>query len=356
MTDEIAREFDHSARERRFAVTSTRASRLRVVLFRSGPLIALLLLVGVLSLIAPYFLTIDNLLTVARQSAFVAILAIGQTVVIITGGIDLAVAAIAALAACVAAVLMTEPIALFGISIGPLHPLLSIAVAIAVGVLVGALNGWIIATFGIPDFIATLGTMTLLRGVSLLVTDGLPVPSFRAGGAGLPPFLIWVGSGDLFGIPVSVIVAAIVAAAGWFILRQTAFGRAVYAVGGNREAARVSGIHVGRTKILAYAFSGLTAAIGGIILMGRLSSANALMGDGEELRSIASVVIGGTNLFGGEGGVLGSVVGALIIGVLGNGLNLLDVSPFWQRVAQGAVIVLVVILDQWRRNRLSRLS
>jgi ribose transport system permease protein len=222
--------------------------------------------------------------------------------------------------------------------------------------LAGASSGWIIARFGIPDFIATLGTMTLLRGVALLVTNGLPVPSFRSGGAGLPQFLIYMGSGSVVGIPVSVVIAAVVALIGWGILRYTAFGRAVYAVGGNREAARISGIDVGRTKILAYGFSGLTAAIGGILLMGRLSSANALMGEGEELRSIASVVIGGTNLFGGEGGVIGSIIGALIIGVLGNGLNLLNVSPFWQRVAQGAVIILVVILDQWRRKRLSRLS
>jgi ribose/xylose/arabinose/galactoside ABC-type transport system permease subunit len=356
MTDEVARPIDVEARRRRFAATDGRGARLRVLLFRSGPLIALLLLVLVLSLTAPYFLTLDNLLTVARQSSFVAILAIGQTVVIITGGIDLAVAALAALSACVAAVLMTEPISAFGLIIGPLHPVLAVIIALAVGTLAGASSGWIIARFGIPDFIATLGTMTLLRGVALLVTNGLPVPSFRSGGAGLPQFLIYMGSGSVVGIPVSVVIAAVVALIGWGILRYTAFGRAVYAVGGNREAARISGIDVGRTKILAYGFSGLTAAIGGILLMGRLSSANALMGEGEELRSIASVVIGGTNLFGGEGGVIGSIIGALIIGVLGNGLNLLNVSPFWQRVAQGAVIILVVILDQWRRKRLSRLS
>jgi ribose transport system permease protein len=347
MTDEVARPIDVEARRRRFAATEGRGARLRVLLFRSGPLIALLLLVLVLSLTAPYFLTLDNLLTVARQSSFVAILAIGQTVVIITGGIDLAVAALAALSACVAAVLMTEPISAFGLIIGPLHPVLAVIIALAVGTLAGASSGW---------FIATLGTMTLLRGVALLVTNGLPVPSFRSGGAGLPQFLIYMGSGSVVGIPVSVVIAAVVALIGWGILRYTAFGRAVYAVGGNREAARISGIDVGRTKILAYGFSGLTAAIGGILLMGRLSSANALMGEGEELRSIASVVIGGTNLFGGEGGVIGSIIGALIIGVLGNGLNLLNVSPFWQRVAQGAVIILVVILDQWRRKRLSRLS
>jgi ribose transport system permease protein len=138
---------------------------------------------------------------------------------------------------------------------------------------------------------------------------------------------------------------------GWFILRYTALGRAIFAVGGNREAARVSGISINRTKLATYTLAGIMAAIAGIVLMGRLNSANALMGDGEELRSIASVVIGGTNLFGGEGGVVGSLIGALIMGVLGNGLNLLNVSAFWQRVIQGLVIVLVVVFDQWRRRR-----
>jgi len=138
------------------------------------------------------------------------------------------------------------------------------------------------------------------------------------------------------------------------VLRYTALGRAIYAVGGNRAAAHSSGISISRTKIMTYAISGLLAAIAGIILVGRLNSANALMAEGEELRSIASVVIGGTNLFGGEGGVWGSIIGAAIIGVLGNGLNLLDVSPFWQRIAQGIVIVVVVIFDQWRRRSMTK--
>jgi ribose transport system permease protein len=139
--------------------------------------------------------------------------------------------------------------------------------------------------------------------------------------------------------------------AGWFLLRYTALGRAIYAVGGNQEAARVSGINVDRTKVAVYTLCGLLAGLGGIILAGRLNSANALMADGENLRSIAAVVIGGTNLFGGEGGAIGSLIGALIMGVLANGLNLLNVSAFWQRVIQGLVIVLVVIFDQWRRRR-----
>jgi ribose transport system permease protein len=150
------------------------------------------------------------------------------------------------------------------------------------------------------------------------------------------------------------LIALLTVIAGWYILRYVALGRSIYAVGGNREAARVSGINVDKTKILVYIFSGLMAAIAGVVLAGRLNSANALMADGEELRSIAAVVIGGTNLFGGEGGVLGSLIGALTMGVLGNGLNLLNVSAFWQRVIQGVVIILVVIFDQWRRRRFAR--
>jgi ribose transport system permease protein len=179
------------------------------------------------------------------------------------------------------------------------------------------------------------------------------VPSFNTA-APLPESLIWLGGGDIAGVPASAVMALIVAALGWYVLRYTAFGRSVYAIGGNRQAALVSGISLERTKILAYGFAGLTAAIAGMVMMGRLNSANALMAEGEELRSIASVVIGGTNLFGGEGGVIGSLLGAIIIGVLGNGLNLLNVSPFWQRIAQGLVIVLVVIFDQWRRRRMQR--
>lgn len=339
------------------AAWAERAARLRAALFRSGPLIALLLLMAVLAMLSPHFLNADNLLTVARQTAFVAILAVGQTFVIIRGGIDLSVAATAALSACIVAVLMTEPVLFLGIPLGPMNPVLAVILGLMVGALAGTFNGLIIARFGIPDFIATLGAMTLFRGLALLVTGGLPVPTFRIGvgaGGGLPEFLLWAGSGHILGIPFLLIAVLVIAITGGLILKFTAFGRSIYAVGGNREAARASGINVGRTTILIYAFSGLMAAIGGILLMGRLSSANALMGEGEELRSIASTVIGGTNLFGGEGGVFGTMIGAAILGVLGNGLNLLGVSPFWQRVAQGVVIILVVVLDQWRRNRLRR--
>ena len=323
------------------------------LLFRGGPLIALLVLVAILGFASEHFFSIDNFLNIARQSSFTAIVAVGQTVVIITGGIDLSIAAIAALSASVTAVLLTQAVEIGGIAIGPMHPAIAIPIGILVGIVAGLLNGWTIARFKIPDFVATLGTMTIFRGVALLVTDGLPVPSFNTA-AELPRALLWLGGGDIAGIPASALIALLAGALGWYVLRYTTFGRSVYAVGGNRQAALVSGISIERTKIIAYGFSGLMAAIAGLVMMGRLNSANALMAEGEELRSIAAVVIGGTNLFGGEGGVIGSLLGAIIIGVLGNGLNLLNVSPFWQRIAQGLVIILVVVFDQWRRRRIQR--
>jgi len=335
------------------AAASISRAKIKAVIFQAGPLIALVLLMAYFAVVTSSFLTVDNLSNVARQSAFVAILAVGQTFVILTGGIDLSVAAIAALAASLATVLLVQPLVLFGMDVGFVPIPVAIVAGLIVGLAAGALNGWIISRFKIPDFIATLGTMTAFRGVALLITDGLPVPSFNAQRQ-LPESLLWVGGGQIFGVPVGAIIAVLCAVLGWYVLRYTTLGRAIYAVGGNRAAAHSSGISISRTKIMTYAISGLLAAIAGIILVGRLNSANALMADGEELRSIASVVIGGTNLFGGEGGVWGSIIGAAIIGALGNGLNLLDVSPFWQRVAQGVVIVVVVIFDQWRRRSLTR--
>lgn len=329
----------------------------RGILLRGGPLIALLLLVTYLSIATPHFLRASNMVNVTRQSAITAILAVGQTFVILSAGIDLSVGAVAAISASVAAVLITQQLQIGGLTIGPLHFWAGLPIALVIGILAGMLNGLVITRGHIPDFIATLGTSATLRGIALLVTGGLPVPSHLTATelkGYLPDEMIWLGSGSLLGIPVAGLIALLTVIAGWYILRYIALGRSIYAVGGNREAARVSGINTDRTKLWVYVFSGLMAAIAGIVLAGRLNSANALMADGEELRSIAAVVIGGTNLFGGEGGVLGSLIGALTMGVLGNGLNLLNVSAFWQRVIQGVVIILVVIFDQWRRRRFAR--
>jgi ribose/xylose/arabinose/galactoside ABC-type transport system permease subunit len=331
--------------------------RLAGVLVRGGPLIALLLLAAYLSLASPFFLTTSNLVNVSRQTSITAILAVGQTLVILSAGIDLSVAAVAALAASVSAVAMTQRMEIAGIAFGPVDFWVGVPIALAVGILAGLINGLIITKGRIPDFIATLGTLATFRGIALLVTGGLPVPSHITATelrGYLPAPMIWLGGGSVFGIPVAGLVALGAVVLGWFVLRYTVLGRATYAVGGNREAARVSGISIDRTKIAVYTLAGFLSAVGGIVLAGRLNSANALMGEGEELGSIAAVVIGGTNLFGGEGGVVGSLIGALIIGVLANGLNLLNVSAFWQRVVQGLVIVLVVIFDQWRRRRFAR--
>jgi ribose transport system permease protein len=326
-------------------------------LLRAGPLLGLLILVGYLTLATPFFLTESNLENVSRQIAVTTILAVGQTLVILSGGIDLSVGAIAALAGCVAAVMMTSPTSILGFTFGPVDFWVGVLIGLAIGALAGFINGVIIAKGQIPDFIATLGTLGVYRGIALLVTGGLPVPSHVTAtelGGQLPPQLIWLGAGDIFGIPSSALIALGAVAVGWFILRYTVLGRATYAVGGNREAARVSGISIVRTKIAVYTISGTLAAVAGLVLVGRLNSANALMADGEELRTIAAVVIGGTNLYGGEGGVIGTLIGSLIIGSLANGLNLLDVSAFWQRVIQGAVIIAVVMFDQWRRRRFGR--
>ncbi len=327
---------------------------LQPLLLRGGPLIALLLLAAYLSLASPHFLSVSNLINVSRQTSITAILAVGQTLVILGAGIDLSVAAMAALSASVSAVVMTQRIEFAGLAIGPVNVWVGLLIGVLVGTLAGFINGLIIAKGRIPDFIATLGTLATFRGIALLVTGGLPVPSHLTATelrGYLPEQMIWLGAGSIFGIPLAGLIALSIGVLGWFILRYTALGRAIFAVGGNREAARVSGINIDRTKIATYALSGMMAGVGGIMLSGRLNSANALMAEGEELRSIASVVIGGTNLFGGEGGVVGSLIGALTVGVLGNGLNLLNVSAFWQRVIQGLVIILVVVVDQWRRRR-----
>lgn len=310
---------------------------------RGGAVAILLLLVLAFFIATPNFLTVRNLLNILRQYSVPAILAVGQTVVIVSAGIDLSVAATAALSGSLMGVAFAhwgwpEPLALL--------------LGLSAGFGVGAINGFVITRWRVPDFIATLGTLAAVRGVALLVTDGLPVPDYTRAveGRTIPGSVGTLGSDSALGVPLIVVVAVVCAVAGWFVLMRTKLGRSAYAIGGNREAARVSGIRVDRAKRRIYVISGLMASVGGMMLAGRLASANGLMADGMELQSIAAVVIGGTNLFGGEGGVGGTMIGILIIGVLANGLNILGVADFWQRVVNGLIIVIVVALDQWRRR------
>jgi ribose transport system permease protein len=293
--------------------------------------------------VTPDFLTVNNLVNILRQYSVLMILAVGQTLVIVSRGIDLSVASNAALSGSVMGVAYAywawpEPA--------------SLLVGLAAGVAVGAFNGFVITRLDVPDFIATLGTFVAVRGIALLVTDGLPVPDFERAveGRTLPATVSTLGVDSVLGMPLIAVVALVCAVIGGFILSRTRLGRSAYAIGGNTEAARMSGIKVERSKVWIYVISGLLAAVGGFMLTGRQASANALMGEGLELQSIAAVVIGGTNLFGGEGRMSGTVIGVLIIGVLSNGLSIAGVAEFWQRVVNGLIIVAVVALDQWRRR------
>ena len=324
------------------------------VLLRGGPIIALLILLIYFSIASPHFGTLSNLKNIAQQNAYLVILAIGQTLVITGAGIDLSVGAVMAVSASVMAVLATQKFLILGMAFGPVNVWLAMLIGLAVGTLAGAVTGTVIAKGRIPDFVATLGMMEAARGAALLVTGGLPVPSHLTATelkGYLPQPIIWMGGSEVFGLPTGPLIAFAVVVIGWIMLSQTGLGRAILAVGGNKEAARVSGIKVDRIKIATYTIMGLLAAVAGIVLTGRMNSANALMATGVELKCIAAVVIGGTNLFGGEGTIIGTLIGALIMGALGNGLNLLSVSAFWQRVIMGIVIVVVVVFDQWRRRR-----
>jgi ribose transport system permease protein len=293
-----------------------------------GSLLGLLLIGAVLGLLSDRFLTTSNLINVARQVSINAIVAAGMTFVIITGGIDLSVGSTIALAGC-AALLVA----------GPLGDVVGMTAGILVAAGVGFLNGALVAWGRVPPFITTLATMTVVRGAALVLTNGKPI--VKTEGA-----YLWLGQASIGPIPVPILLmVATLLAAHWFLSR-TRWGTYVYAVGGNAEAARLAGISLAGIQILVYVVGGALAGLAGLVLAARLSSAQPNTGVGFELDAIAAVVLGGTSLMGGEGTVWGTTVGAFIIGILNNGFNLMNVSPFYQLIAKGAVIVVAVIVDQ----------
>ncbi|WWS88950.1 ribose ABC transporter permease [Sporosarcina psychrophila] len=312
-------------------VTKLLKSNTQSVLQKIGPLIGLLLIVIIISIMSPNFLTLNNLLNVLRQVSINALIAFGMTFVILTGGIDLSVGSILALTGAVTAGLMA----------GGMDPLLAMFLGLLLGAVLGAINGVIIAKGKVAPFIATLATMTIYRGLTLVYTEGKPIS-----GLGDSQAFQLLGKGYFFGIPVPVITMAITFGILYFILKKTTFGRRVYAVGGNEEASRLSGISVDRIKIYVYALTGMLAALAALILTSRLNSAQPTAGNMFELDAIAAVVLGGTSLTGGRGWIVGTLIGALIIGVLNNGLNLIGVSSFFQQVVKGAVILVAVLLDR----------
>jgi len=309
------------------------AGGLRRLLLDNGALTALIVLVIALSALSGDFLTTDNLLNVGVQAAVTAILAFGVTFVIVSAGIDLSVGSVAALSATVLAWSATS----HGVPV-----FLAVVLSVATGIVAGLVNGFLVAYGKLPPFIATLAMLSVARGLSLVISDGSPIP--------FPDSVSHLG--DTLGgwLPVPVLVMIVMGLVAAFVLGRTYIGRSMYAIGGNEEAARLSGLRVRKQKLAIYAFSGLFAAVAGIVLASRLSSAQPQAADGYELDAIAAVVIGGASLAGGTGKASGTLIGALILAVLRNGLNLLNVSAFWQQVVIGVVIALAVLLDTLRRK------
>jgi ribose transport system permease protein len=307
--------------------------RLQQMVSAAGSLIGLLVLVVVLGVLSENFLTVANLRNISVQVAVIAILAFGQTYVIVAGGIDLSVGSVAGLAGVVMG---------WTFSTAGWPPVLTVLAGLAAGLLAGLVNALLIGFGRLPAFIATLAMLSMARGLALVISNGIPLD--------IPPWVASLGSGEVAGVPYPTIVMLVALVITAFILRLTYAGRAMYAIGGNSEAARLSGVRVRRQQFVIYGLSGLFAAAAGILLAGRLASAQPQAGTGYELDAIAAVVIGGASLAGGSGSALGTLVGALILGVLRNGLTLLNVSAFWQQFVIGAVIAIAVLLDTLRRR------
>lgn len=300
-----------------------------------GPLAGLIIFSIILGLISDNFFTLGNMLNLLRQVSVNALIAFGMTFVILTAGIDLSVGSTLALGSALTAGLLTSG----------MDPILAVFIGLLIGFILGAINGLIITKGKVAPFIATLATMTIYRGATLVYTDGMPITGLSDSFA-----FEMIGKGYLFGIPFPVIIMVVVFIILYFVQRKTVFGRQVYAVGGNEEAAKLSGIKTDRVKLWVYSITGMLAVLAGIIISSRLDSAQPTAGTSYELDAIAAVVIGGTSLAGGRGRIVGTLVGALIIGVISNGLNLLNVSSFYQQIVKGAIILVAVLFDRSQKK------
>ena len=299
-------------------------------LSRYGILIAFLILIVLMSLLSPAFLKTTNIMNILRQTSVNGIVAVGMTFVIILAGIDLSVGSVIALAAVIAAS-FAHP--------GDYPLIVPVIAGLATGGLCGFINGFVIAKRKIAPFIMTLAMMTIARGAALVYTNGRPVIE-------LSDSYNKIGGSYFLGIPIPVIIFIIIILIGWIILSKTVFGRHVYATGGNKTAAELSGIITGKITVWVYTIAGLLAGLAGIVLSSRVMSGSPATGQGYELDAIAAVVIGGTKLTGGVGSVSGTVIGVLIIGVMNNGLDLLNVSSYWQLVVKGIIILLAVVVEK----------
>jgi ribose transport system permease protein len=300
----------------------------------AGTLIGLVAIVVIFGLLAPDFLSQRNLLNILQQSSINACLALGMTLVIISGGIDLSVGPTAAISAVITATMLVA-----GIPIP-----LAIVAGLAIGAICGLVNGVLVAYAGLQPFIVTLGTLSTYRAIALIYTGGNPV-------LGIPPDFRSLFNGSLVGLPIPVIIVAVVALAAWVLLKKTPLGEYLLAVGGNEEAAYVAGVPIAITKITAYVISGVLAALASMILIGRLGAAEPILGNLWELDAIAAAAIGGASLMGGKGSVIGTILGAVILGAMRNGLTLMNVQAFYQLLATGLIILVAMMIDRVTRGR-----
>ena len=303
-------------------------SKILTFMRKNPALVGFIVLFILLSIFAESFFNISNIVNVLRQVSITAILCFGMTLVIISGGIDLSVGSIFAFSAVVMASIVKEGKVFLGIILGLL-----------IGAIMGLFNGIVISKGKIQPFIVTLATMAIGRSLTLAYTQGIPISLF-------PNSFRFIGRGDILGIPVPVIIMFGVFFLVLYILKKTKLGLYIYSIGGNEEATRLSGINVDRYKIIVYTISGIFAAVSAMILTARLNSAQPTFGQGYELDAIATVVLGGASLSGGSGGVLGTLFGALLLGTINNGMNLMNISPFYQDLVKGAIILLAVLLEK----------
>ena len=327
------------------------------LLLRGRAFIALFLVTIVFSVIVPNFLEAANIQIMAKHVALNAILGVGMTFVILTGGIDLSVGSLVGLTAMIAGLLINEGLRLpmFGVIAYP-HTWLICVIALIVGTLMGSITGLIITRFNVAPFIATLGMLYVARGFAMLLNNGYTFPNLvgrpELGNTGFP----LLGAGEFLGINYSIWIMAAYMLVALFISKRTPFGRHVFAIGGNERAAELSGVKVNRTKVLVYMISGFCAATVGLIIASQLVAAHPATGTDFELNAIAAVVLGGTSLSGGRGGIGGTLSGAFVIGILSDGLVMLGVSSFWQMVIKGLVIVVAVIIDQMQARMQARIA
>lgn len=308
----------------------------RGLMHKYGMLFVLIGMIILMSFLSDSFLQTQNLINIVRQISFIGIVAMGVTMVIITTGIDLSSGSVIALVSVVVASI-SQP--------GEYPLIIPILTGLAIGAFAGFINGFITAKGRIPAFIATLGMMTAARGLALLYSEGRPIGN-------LSPSFSYIGKGAVLGVPFPIVIFILLGIISHLLLSKTKFGKYTYAIGGNEQAAKITGINVDRYRIAIYAYAGLLAAIAGMMLTARISAGQPSMGVMYELDAIAAAVIGGTSLSGGIGTIPGTMIGALIIGVLNNGLDLLNVSSYWQQILKGGIIVTAVLIDS-RKNKKS---